>query len=40
MLGIYTKYNEYLSVWLNVVYNRHKLYHELMVYLDVSPWVT
>ena len=28
MLGIYSKYNGYLSVWLNVVYDCHKSYHE------------
>ena len=39
MLGIYTRYNEYLSVWLNVASDCHKLCHKLRVYLDVNPWM-
>ena len=39
MLGIYPKYNEYLSVWLNVAYDCHKSYHRLRLYLDVNPWM-
>ena len=39
MLRIYSKYNEYLSVWLNVAYDCHKLYHRLRLYLDVNPWM-
>ena len=39
MLGIYSKYDEYLSVWLNVAHDCYKLYHGLRLYLDVSPWM-
>ena len=39
MLGIYSGYNEYLSVWLSVAYDGHKSYHGLRLYLDVSPWM-
>ena len=39
MLGIYSEYNEDLSIWLNVGYDCHKSYHRLRLYLDVNPWM-
>ena len=40
MLGIYSEYNEDLSVWLNVAYDCHKSYPRLRLYLDVNTWMT